>query len=134
MKIFSMNHLWKNRLLFILLCGMLTGVGLSAFAARNPICIGPGGTKVYCNPLGKTVDIVLLTEIILKYLLQITLPLAVLGIIISGLYYVISAATGNSGKTAQAKSTFGRILIGSALVVGANALALAIINFLKTLP
>ena len=126
-----MNHLWKNRLLLIILCGILGGVGLGAFATV-PSCSTSGPR--YCNPLGSTKDIVELTKVILKYLLQITIPLAVLGIIVSGVYYVITSATGNTGKLAQAKSTFTRILIGSALVVGANALALAVINFLKNLP
>ena len=126
-----MNHLWKNRLLLIILCGILGGVGLGAFATV-PSC-SPKGPR-YCNPLGSTVDIISLTKVILAYLLQITIPLAVLGIIVSGLYYVITSASGNTNKLAQAKSTLFHTLIGSALVVGANALALAVINFLKNLP
>ena len=125
-----MNHLWKNnRLLFIVFCGILWGVGIAAFAVICP----PTGSK-YCNPLGDTVNIVDLTITILAYLLKLTIPLAVLGIMVSGLYYVIAAASGNASKTMQAKTTFVRILIGSALVVGANAIAFAMINFLKTLP
>ena len=123
-----MNHLWKNRLLLICFCGILGGVTLSVFAA-TPSC----PTERYCNPLGDVVDIVSLTEVILRYLFQITIPLAVLGIIVSGLYYIIAAVSGNASKTTQAKSTFTHILIGSVLVVGANALALAVINFLKEL-
>ena len=126
-----MNHLWKNRLLLIILCGILGGVGLGVFATV-PSCSTSGPR--YCNPLGSTNDIVELTKVILKYLLQITIPLAVLAVIASGLYYVITSVSGNSSKLPQAKSALTHILIGSVLVVGANALALAVINFLKNLP
>lgn len=124
------NHLWKNTLLIIILCAIMGAVGLGASAA---IPCPPTGER-YCNPLGETVDIVPLTKVILGYLLQITIPLAVLGIIVSGLYYIVASISGNASKTTQAKGTFMRILLGSVLVVGANALALAVINFLKNLP
>lgn len=122
-----MNYLWKNKLALFTSFGILI-MSFFAFAADCP----PTG-NVYCNPLGSTVDIVDLTKIILKYLLQITIPLAVLAIIVSALYYIFASVSGNSGKTTEAKKTFLHILIGSAFVVGANALALAVVNFLKTL-
>ena len=122
-----MNHLWKNRLLFIIPFGIL-GVG---FFVSAEVCL-PNGIR-YCNPLGATTDIVDLTTVILAYLLKITIPLAVLAIIVSALYYIFASVSGNSGKTTEAKKTFGHVLLGSVLVVGANALALAVVNFLKTL-
>lgn len=125
-----MNHLWKNKLALFIPFGILA-VGFSVFAASTPC--PPTGDK-YCNPLGSTVDIVDLTKIILAYLLKITLPLAVLAIIVSALYYIFASVSGNSGKTTEAKKTLLHILVGSVFVVGANALALAVVNFLKTLP
>lgn len=122
-----MNHLWKNKLALFIPLGILI-VGFSVFAAPCP----PTGDK-YCNPLGGTVDIVDLTKVILAYLLKITLPLAVLAIIVSGCFYIFASVSGNSSKVTGARSAFGRILFGSVLVVGANALALAVVNFLKTL-
>ena len=121
-----MNHLWKKKLPLLIPFGILI-MGFFTFAACPP----EGINGRYCNPLGTTSDIIALIKKILETLLAITIPLAVLAIILSGLYYIINSVSGNSSKTSQAKGTLKNILIGSILVVGANALALAIINFLK---
>ena len=121
-----MSHLWKKKLPFLIPFGILV-MGFFAFAACPP----EGIDGRYCNPLGTTSDIIALIKKILEGLLAITIPLAVLAIILSGLYYIVNSVSGNSGKTSQAKTTLRNILVGSILVVGANALALAIINFLK---
>ena len=118
--------LWKRGLLIASSLTILI-IGVSVFAACNP------AGEQYCNPLG---DITKIPDLILKfldYLLKITIPLAGLGIIIAGLKYVWAAASGNPSQTTTAKNIFTYVLIGSILVVGAIALADAIISFLKNL-
>ena len=119
-------RLWKRGLLIASSLTILI-IGVSVFAACNP------AGEQYCNPLG---DITKIPDLILKfldYLLKITIPLAGLGIIIAGLKYVWAAASGNPSQTTTAKNIFTYVLIGSILVVGAIALADAIISFLKNL-
>ena len=90
----------------------------------------PTGER-YCNPPGSVTDIVVIIKSVLKYLFLVTIPLAGLGIILSGLFYVYAAASGDTSKTTTAKKTFTYILIGAVFVIGALALAAAIINFLE---
>ena len=120
------NRLWKRGLLIASSWAILI-IGVSVFAACDPT--GPQ----YCNPLGDTTNIRDLILKFLDYLLKITIPLAGLGIIIAGLKYVWAAASGNSSQTTTAKNIFTYVLLGSILVVGAIALADAIINFLTNL-
>ena len=87
----------------------------------------------YCNPLGDVTSILVIIKNIIEYLLKITIPLAGLGIIISGLLYVYAAASGDASKTTTAKKTFTYVVIGCLVVVGALALADAIITFFKEL-
>jgi len=103
-------------------------VGFLAFAECNPAT-----SPIYCNPLGSVTSIPDLIQTILKTLLQITIPLAGLGIIIAGLNYALAAASGNPGRTKTAKSILQYVLIGCFVVVGALALADAAINFIKAL-
>ena len=120
------NPLWKRGLLIVSSFTILM-IGVSVFAACDP------AGKYYCNPLGNVTNIVTLIKTFLDYLLKITIPLAGLGIIIAGLKYVWAAASGNSSQTTTAKNIFTYVLLGSILVVGAIALADAIINFLTNL-
>ena len=121
------NSLWKRGLLIILTAVTLT-VGFSVFAKCDP-----KASPYYCNPLGDVTNITDLIKSVLAQLLLVTIPLAGLGIIIAGLLYVHAAVSGNPSKTATAKKTFTYVLIGAILVVGANALTVAAINFLKSL-
>ena len=118
------NRLWKKGLLIVLVLVIL--ISAAPIFAFQQLC-----GKYYCNPLGDITEIVPLIKRILEYLLQITIPLAGLGIIIAGFNYVWAAVSGNTGKTTAAKTILTRVLIGCILVVGANALAVAVINFLN---
>ncbi len=128
-----MNHLWKKRLAIILPFAILL-IGFSAFAQFEDVVLcNPATDNHYCNPLGKVTKIEDLVKTILTSLLQITIPLAGLGIIIAGLNYALAAASGNPGRTKTAKSILQYVLIGCFVVVGALALADAAINFIKAL-
>ena len=124
------NGLWKRGLL-ITTSFIIVGIGLAVSA--QALCTPSPDQQQYCNPLGNVTDIVTLIKTFLDYLLKITIPLAGLGIILTGLNYVWAAASGNPSKTTAAKTRFTHILLGSILVVGALALADAIINFLTNL-
>lgn len=127
-----MRHLWKKELLVIFSLAILLIGEFSVFAVIQPEdCKDSSGNPVYCNPLGTTVNITDLTANILPYLIQITIPLAGLSIIVAGLFYVYAAASGNSSKSTQAKKIFYYVLLGSALVVGAAAIAEAVIKFIQ---
>ena len=118
--------LWKRGLLVASSFTILT-TGVSVFAECAPT------GDYYCNPLGNVTDAVTLIKTFLDYLLKITIPLAGLGIILVGLNYVWAAASGNPSQTTAAKKKFTHILIGSILVVGALALAEAVVTFLTGL-
>ncbi len=122
----DMKHLWKRSLLICLPVAIIL-VGFSVFAIG--IC-QPTGPQ-YCNPLGNVTDIPSLIEKFLSQLLLVTIPLAGFGIILAGLLYVFAAVSGNPSKTATAKKTFTYVLLGAILIVGANALVVAIIKFLN---
>ncbi|MDP3779496.1 MAG: DUF6112 family protein [bacterium] len=123
-----MNHLWKKRLAAAVPFAILL-VGFLAFA----VDCNPAESKIYCNPLGEVREIEDLVRTILKTLLQVTIPLAGLGIIIAGLNYALAAASGNTSRTTTAKNILKYVLIGCFVVVGALALANAAINFIKAL-
>lgn len=126
-----MNRLWKKELLIVFSLAILV-MGFSVLAVIQPNdCQKDSPGDIYCNPLGTTVDITVLTANILTYLIQITIPLAGLSIIVAGLFYVYAAASGNSSRSTQAKKIFYYVLLGSALVVGAAAIAEAVIKFIQ---
>ena len=121
------NGLWKRGLPVIITIVMIT-MGSFVSTAYAELC-----DNKYCNPLGEVTDILVIIKNIIEYLLIITIPLAGLGIIISGLLYVYAAASGDASKTSTAKKTFTYVVIGCLVVVGALALADAIITFFKEL-
>lgn len=125
-----MERLWKKELLVIFSLAILLIGGFYVSAVIQPQNCGDNG-DIYCNPLGTTVDITDLTSNILTYLIQITIPLAGLSIIVAGLFYAYAAASGNASKSTQAKKIFYYVLLGSALVVGAAAIADAVIRFIQ---
>ena len=58
---------------------------------------------------------------------------AAIAIIVVGFRLVVASASGNQGEIAQAKKMLGWVLTGTAIVVGAGALASAVVNTIKTL-
>ena len=122
-----MRHLWKSSLRFVIPFAIIL-VGFSAFA-QEPV---PTPSS-YPNPIGTTKDILTLVNVLLTYMVKITIPLAGLAVIIAGLNYVLAAASGNSGRITKANQTLVWVLIGTGLVVGALIIAKAVYNFITGL-
>ncbi len=87
---------------------------------------GSGKPITLINPLGDN-DITLpkLIERILSIALKIGTPLVALAIIYTG--YLFIAAQGNPTKLADAKKTLMYVLIGAAILLGAYAIAKALV-------
>lgn len=68
---------------------------------------------------------------IAKLMTQIGLPIAALFLVWSGFLFV--SARGDATKLETAKSTFYWTVIGTALIVGAYAIATAVVNFAQKL-
>ena len=84
----------------------------------------------FCNPL-KSASFGALVQSLANWVTAIAIPIAAMFIIYSGFLFV--TAGGNEAKLKAAKTTFYWTIIGAAIVVGAWALAAAIVNFAKGL-
>ncbi len=87
------------------------------------------GTQ-FCNPLTSQ-SFEALVQSLANWVTAIALPIAAIFIIYSGFLFV--TAGGNQSKVDAAKTTFYWTIIGAAIVVGAWALASAIVNFASKL-
>lgn len=119
-----MKHLWKKFLPIFSLVGIIIVLFPAATLAQP---------SQYPNPLGNVTSISDLIKRIIQQLLVVTIPLAGLGIIIAGLLYILAAVSGNPGRATKAKNIFFYVVIGCFLVIGALAVAEAIITFLEKL-
>lgn len=84
----------------------------------------------FCNPLTSQ-SFEALVQSLANWVAAIALPIAAIFIIYSGFLFV--TAGGNQSKLDAAKTTFYWTLIGTAITVGAWALATAIVDFAKKL-
>lgn len=84
----------------------------------------------FCNPLTSQ-SFEALVQSLANWVAAIALPIVAIFIIYSGFLFV--TAGGNQSKIDAAKTTFYWTVIGTAIVVGAWALATAIVNFAKGL-
>lgn len=91
---------------------------------------GNTGGASFQNPL-KSASFEALVQSLANWVAAIALPIAAMFIIYSGFLFV--TAGGNESKLQAAKTTFYWTIIGAAIVVGAWALATAIVNFAKGL-
>lgn len=92
---------------------------------------GGGGSPTIKNPI-KASNFAEFLRDILEIVVQIGVPVVVLGIIYSGFLFV--TAQGNDSKLTEAKKTFVYTLIGAGIVLGAFVIATAIqgtVNQLK---
>lgn len=90
-----------------------------------------GGTSgQFKNPL-ESDSFEALVQSLARWVAAIALPIAAIFIIYSGFLFV--TAGGNQSKIDAAKTTFYWTIIGAAIVVGAWALATAIVDFAKKL-
>lgn len=83
-----------------------------------------------CNPLGSNTFEALIQDIA-KIVVKIGIPLVVVFIVYSGFLFV--TASGNEEKMTKAKDNFFWAMLGAAIVIGAYAIATAIVEFAKTL-
>lgn len=87
-------------------------------------------TKQICNPIQST-DFLALVTAISDAIVAIGIPLVAIFLVWSGFLFV--TAGGNEEQLRRAKTTFFWALVGGAVVIGAKALAIAIVNFAKGL-
>lgn len=85
---------------------------------------GTGDRAQINNPLGNTSTFAELIAKIASIVLKIGFPIAVLFIIYSG--FLFATARGSEDKIKTAKQTFTWAIIGTAILLGAEVLALAI--------
>lgn len=74
-----------------------------------------------------------LIQQIAKAVRLIAFPLAIVAIIFVGFKFVISSARGDEKGLGEAKKMFFWVVIGTAIIVGASALAEWVVEFAKTL-
>ena len=70
---------------------------------------------------------------IAKAVRTIAVPLAVVAIIFVGFKFVVSSAGGNAKGLEEARKMFIWVMVGTAIIVGASALAEAIVDFAQKL-
>lgn len=112
--------LWKTFLRVAAPFGILTP-GLFAWAQLP-----------YPNPISYLTPTDLITAI-LSYLRLIAIPLAVVALLVAGIYFVIASARGNEGQLRTAKTLLWWAVIGVILVVGAWAISTALVETIKKL-
>ena len=91
---------------------------------------GTCASNQFCNPLTSD-SFEALVQSLANWVVGISIPIAAVFIIYSGFLFV--TAGGNQAKVDAAKTTFYWTIIGAAIVVGAWALATAIVDFAKKL-
>jgi len=105
-------------LFYVLALGILT-LPMDVYAASPKKC--PPGSE-FCNPLRDGLNTVSgFTEALLKAVIYILFPIAVLFMIYSGFKFII--AQGNEQELKKAKVNFFWTVIGLSLLLGAVALA-----------
>lgn len=114
----------KNLLLSLLLFFIVSVP--DAYAATG--CASGGGLA---NPLKNICNFEDFVELLLKAVINIGLPIAVLFIVYSGFLFV--TAQGSEDKLKEAKDTFFYTIIGVTLFLGSWALALIIKSTIKLL-
>ncbi len=70
---------------------------------------------------------------IITQLVPIAVTLSAAAIIFVGFRLVIASARGNDAEITKSKTLLWYALVGTAILVGASALASAVVNFVKTL-
>ena len=115
--------MWKSALYGSFLVAMLV---VAPFALAD--CHG-GGIP---NPI-KACSFPALISSLAKALRDIAIVLAPVALVIAGFKFITSATAGNQAGLTEARKMFLWILVGTAIVVGASALAQAMVNFAQKL-
>jgi predicted cobalt transporter CbtA len=74
-----------------------------------------------------------LIESVISQLTPIAITIAIFAIVVIGFKFVVAAVQGNPTGVQEARKNLLWVLIGTAVVVGANALATAVQSFLSGL-
>lgn len=121
----GMTWMWKTRFLYI---GLVSGI-----LHMSTLTVHAEDIEIQ-NPLGynNTTIMDLIVSVTTK-LTPYVLTLATFAIVVVGFKFVYAAATGNSSALTDAKKNLMWVLIGTAVVVGAVALATAVKTFLTGL-
>jgi len=106
---------------FSFLLGLVAQLSPSTVSAASGAIINP----IQAQTFGQ------LVEAIAKAITAIGIPLVAIFLVWSGFLFV--TARGNEEQLKRAKATFFWSLVGGAVVIGARALAVAIVNFAKGL-
>lgn len=115
--------MWKTHLFFIALFGIVaSALVFPAFA----------DTFQFENPIAAN-SVQELVLSLTRTLAPLILTVAAVAIIIVGFQFVVAAAKGDAGGIGKAKTNLYWVLIGAAVVVGAYAIASAVVNTLKGL-
>ena len=104
--------------------------GIIVFAARPPFVFGEN--FIFTNPI-QSQDAVALIKSVVAQVQPFAITLTVFAIIFVGVQYVIAVASGNPGKTQQAKVLLFYVMIGATIVAGALVIANAVILFAQGL-
>lgn len=89
-------------------------------------------STVFPNPIQAT-DFPTLITSLAEAIIDIGVPLAVVALIFAGFKFVYAAATDDPSGIKEAKKILLWTLVGTAVIVGASALAIAAVNFAKNL-
>src|SRR3989338_143400 len=106
---------------FSFLLGLIVQLSPSTVSAASGAIINP----IQAQTFGQ------LVEAIAKAITAIGIPLVAIFLVWSGFLFV--TARGNEEQLKRAKATFFWSLVGGAVLIGARALAVAIVNFAKGL-
>ncbi len=90
-----------------------------------------GSPYTFQNPLGSTSSFQQVVQKFADLVTKIGLPIATVFLIYAGLLFV--TARGNDEQITKAKATFYWTILGTAILVGASALASAVIDFASKL-
>ncbi len=115
--------MWKTHLFFIALFGIVASTFIFPALADQ---------FVFENPIAANSFQELVLSLT-RTLAPLILTVAAVAIIIVGFQFVIAAAKGDVGGIGKAKANLYWVLIGTAVVVGAYAIASAVVNTLKGL-
>lgn len=118
-----MNHfpsMWKTKLYGLVTFGMLMPVSRAYAQIRFP------------NPI-KATSFPELIDSLTTAVIQIAIPFAIVVIMIAGFRFLLASSRGDQAGIGKARQLFWWTLIGTAIVVGASALAKAVIQFAQTL-
>ena len=120
----STIDLWKKYL-----CPLYGFVILAVAPFAHAQCANQGANTIP-NPIN-VCSFLDLVKAVANAVIVIATPIAVVAIIFVGFKLVVAAGTGDQSGLQSAKKMLVYVLIGTAIIVGASALAIAVINTIR---